>query len=251
MNNFPIGIFDSGVGGLSIFQEVKKELPKESIVYLADRGNFPYGRKTTKQLKKIAKNNVQFLLKKKAKLIVVACNTATVKTLSFLRRKFPQVQFVGLEPAIKPAGLISKKGVLVLASPQASKSKQVKMLIKKYIKNKNIFNIGCLSLVEAIEHNIKKESLKKILKKCIKKEILDRIDVIVLGCTHFPLVKNEIKLWVGKRVKIVDSGKAIVQRIKLLLKTQQAIKENKPFYKFYTTGELNQFGEIKFNKIKT
>jgi len=93
--------------------------------------------------------------------------------------------------------------------------------------------------------------LTKILKKCIKKEILDRIDVIVLGCTHFPLVKNEIKLWVGKRVKIVDSGKAIVQRIKLLLKTQQAIKENKPFYKFYTTGELNQFGEIKFNKIKT
>ena len=210
----PIGIFDSGIGGTSIVREIQKLLPKEFLVYIKDSNNFPYGNKTPEQIRKIAKRNVELLLEQGAKIIVVACNTATVHAISFLRKKFPVIDFVGVEPAVKPAGRISKKGILVLSSPKAAASAQLMELIGEYARGKNVINVGSLELVEAIE---KRRDPTMALQKALSKEVLKEIDVIVLGCTHFPLIKNEIQEFVGPEIKLVDSGEAVARRTKYLL----------------------------------
>lgn len=217
MNNQPIGIFDSGIGGLSVVREIIRLLPKESIIYLADKTNFPYGSKTEDEIKHIAKKNVDWLLSRGAKMIVVACNTATVNAISYLRKKFPTISFVGIEPAVKPASLLAKKGIIILSSPKATKSKQLISLIKKYAKNIKVFNLGSLDLVKAVEENAENHKIKKILKKALTNKILSQTDVIVLGCTHFPLIKEQIQNYVGKGIILVDSGKAVAQRVKEIL----------------------------------
>lgn len=212
-----IGLFDSGIGGKSIEKEIKKLLPEVKTIYLADTKNFPYGEKTPAQIRKIAAANTKYLLARGADLIVVACNTATVHAISYLRRRFPTVPFVGVEPAIKPAGLLAKRGVIIFSSPQATKSKQVTHLIKKYIRGINVFNIGSLDLVRAIENRSSENMIVKILARDLPVEILNQSDVLVLGCTHFPLVKNKIQKYVGEKIKIIDSGEAIARRVKFLL----------------------------------
>ena len=212
-----IGIFDSGIGGLSVKKEIEKLLPEEEIFYLADKENFPYGEKAPSQIRKIAEKNTQYLIDRGAEIIVVACNTATVHAIAYLRKRFPYVSFVGVEPAVKPAGLASKKGVIVLSSPRATRSKQLHKLINKWAKGVKVFNIGSLELVEAVEKKLGSERIKIILGKKLPKKILNQSDVLVLGCTHFPLIKNEIAKYVGKKIKIIDSAEAVAKQVKLKL----------------------------------
>ena len=209
-----IGIFDSGIGGKSIQKEIEKLLPEAKIEYLADKKNFPYGTKSPSQIRKIAKTNTEYLINKGANLIVVACNTATVHAINYLRETFPATTFVGVEPAVKPAGLFGKRGVIILSSPKATQSEQLQTLINKYLIGRKIFNIGSLELVEAVENNSSSETIKTILSKILPVNILKGSDVIVLGCTHFPLIKNEIAKFVGKKIKIIDSGKAVAKQVK-------------------------------------
>jgi len=197
-----IGIFDSGIGGLSVKKEIEKLLPEEEIFYLADKENFPYGEKAPSQIRKIAEKNTQYLIDRGAEIIVVACNTATVHAIAYLRKRFPYVSFVGVEPAVKPAGLASKKGVIVLSSPKATRSRQLHKLFNKWAKGVKVFNIGSLELVEAVEKKLGSERIKIILGKKLPKKILNQSDVLVLGCTHFPLIKNEIAKYVGKKLKL-------------------------------------------------
>jgi glutamate racemase len=216
--NITIGIFDSGLGGTSIQKEIKKALPNINIIYLADTKNFPYGNKTFKKLKEIAIENTKYLISKGAKLIVVACNTATVVAIKTLRNTFPNISFVGVEPAVKPAGLIAKKGIIILSSPKATKSVQLKILIQKFVKKVEVINIGSLDLVLAIEQNKGKNDINKILNRIFPKKVLSKTDVLVLGCTHFPLIKGLIKKHVGPKIKVVDSGAAVARRVKNQLK---------------------------------
>ncbi len=212
-----IGIFDSGIGGLSVKKEIEKLLPEEEIFYLADKENFPYGEKAPSQIRKIAEKNTQYLIDRGAEIIVVACNTATVHAIAYLRKRFPYVSFVGVEPAVKPAGLASKKGVIVLSSPKATRSRQLHKLFNKWAKGVKVFNIGSLELVEAVEKKLGSERIKIILGKKLPKKILNQSDVLVLGCTHFPLIKNEIAKYVGKKIKIIDSAEAVAKQVKLKL----------------------------------
>lgn len=212
-----IGIFDSGIGGQSIRREIKKLLPREEIFYLADKENFPYGEKNPSQIRKIAERNSQCLIDKGAKVIVVACNTATVHAINYLRKKFPNVSFVGVEPAVKPAGLTSKKGIIVLSSPKATRSKQLHKLINEWAKEVKVFNIGSIELVRAVESKLGSEKIKTILKKILPKKILTKSDVLVLGCTHFPLIKKEIREYVGEKIKIIDSGEAVAKQVEKII----------------------------------
>jgi glutamate racemase len=212
-----IGIFDSGIGGQSIRKEIEKLLPKEEIFYLADKKNFPYGEKTPSQIRKIAERNSQYLIDKGAKVIIVACNTATVHAISYLRKRFPNVSFVGVEPAVKPAALASKKGIIVLSSPKATRSKQLHKLINEWAKGVKVFNIGSIELVKVIEDKLGEKKIRIILKKVLPKEILNQSDVLVLGCTHFPLIKKEIKKYIGEKIKIIDSGEAVARQVKIIL----------------------------------
>jgi len=248
MNNKPIGIFDSGIGGLSLIKKIKKVLPKESITYLADNLNFPYGNKTPHQLRIISEKNVKWLLSQKAKLIVIACNTATVNSINYLRSIFPESSFVGLEPAIKPAAKLCKKGIIILSSPKSTTSKQLNLLIKKFAKNKKVFNLGSLKLVRAVEQSCSTAKTSKILKDILLKQTLNRADIIVLGCTHFPLIHDQIQKFVGENIKIIDSGEAVAKRIKTLLKEKKLLsKEEKPKYKFFTSGKKKNIRGITFN----
>lgn len=238
MNKNPIGVFDSGIGGISVVREIKKVLPNESIIYLADKANFPYGKKTVEQIRKISEKNVKWLLRRRVKLIVVACNTATVNAISFLRQKFPLVGFVGMEPAVKPAAKKAKKGIIILSSPKATKSKQLHSLIKKYAKGIRVINLGSLELVAAVEEQWNSEKIETLLRKLIPKIFLNQADILVLGCTHFPLIKKQIQKYVGKDVIVVDSGKAVAKRVKVLLEEKRLLSTTiKPIYAHFTTGK--------------
>lgn len=237
MINNPIGIFDSGIGGLSIFKAIHKLLPKENIIYLADENNFPYGDKSVSNLKKIALKNAQFLIEKNCKLIVVACNTLTVNAIKRLRSKF-SVPFVGIEPAVKPAAAITdNNSILVLSSPKATESNKLKSLIHDYASDVNVYNLGCLGLVNAIESE---SGVEQALKDCIPGDIRNKVDTVVLGCTHFGLVEKEIGDFFGSNVKLIDPGLAVAKQVKRILTQEKDVglnskKQEKSTVLFYNT----------------
>lgn len=212
-----IGLFDSGIGGKSIEKEIKLLLPDVETVYFSDSSNFPYGEKSASELKKIAVKNTRHLLSLGCDLVVVACNTATVNAISHLRKTFPSVPFVGVEPAVKPAGLVSKKGIIILSSPKATGSSQLKGLIKKYAGGVKVLNLGSLELVRAVEEGWGKKKVLSLLTRILPSSLFSDYDVLVLGCTHFPLIGDWIREYVGKGVSVIDSGHAVALRVKSLI----------------------------------
>jgi glutamate racemase len=249
MSDNPIGILDSGTGGLSIVEEIKKLLPEESIIYLADKENFPYGELSPKKIQNLAKKNVEWLLRHRAKIIVIACNTITVNAISHLRKKFPNTSFVGVEPAIKPAAEMSKKGVIILSSPKATSSTQVVKLIDKHANRVKVFNFGSLDLVEAIERE-SKIGVERALAKSLPKEMLKMVDVLVLGCTHFPLAKKQIQEFVGKNVNVIDSGGAVARRVKFVLRQELLLStQDTPTYSYFSTEKSRLQRGVFFEKV--
>lgn len=252
MKNQPIGILDSGVGGLSILREIAKRLPYESIIYIADSKNCPYGDRTSKEIYDLSKKIVKFLLRKRAKLIVIACNTTTVSCLDKLRRDFPKVPIVGTVPVVKTASKLTVNGRIgILSTKQTAGSIYQKNLIKKFAKNLKVINLGTDKLVPIVE-NGKIESLKisKILKEELKSFMDFKIDVLVLGCSHFPFLKREMQKVIGNKIKILDSSGAIARQTKRVLLMENLFSEyNKAKRTFYTTGDIKKFGKVRFKKI--
>ena len=184
--NNKIGILDSGIGGTTILNEIKKLLPNEDIIYYADSKNNPYGSKSDDELYKIVKNVVDFLIKKEVKLIVIACNTATTKCINKLRDNYKNIPFIGTEPAIKVACDNNYKNTLVLATPGTIKSERTQELVNKNKKiNQNIYLLPCDYLANAIERNDSNE-IDSLLYKYLTPYKDKNIDSIVLGCTHYP-----------------------------------------------------------------
>lgn len=205
-----IGIFDSGLGGLSILKEISNRLPYENIIYLADSQNAPYGEKTPKQIVDISVKNTEFLLSKKCKMVVVACNTATTNAIYSLREKF-KIPFVGIEPAIKPAILHSKTArVGVLATRGTLSSALFAKTSKKYKQNTEIIEVVGKGIVEAIENNTSEsKEFEALLHQQLQPFIKAEIDTLVLGCSHYPLIHSHIKKHLGQNVNIIDSGYAV------------------------------------------
>lgn len=216
-NTDPIGFFDSGIGGTSIWTEVNKLLPNENTIYLADSKNAPYGQKSKEEIIHLSEKNVEFLLNNNAKLIVVACNTATTNAIDYLRQKY-KTQFIGLEPAIKPAALNSKTGVIgVLATKGTIDSNLYKSAISTHQNVKIIDQIGfrLVSLIESGEIN--STETYNLLEKYLKPMVTQNIDYLVLGCTHYPYLKSIIKDIIPKSIKIIDSGEAVAKQTKKVL----------------------------------
>lgn len=242
-NNRPIGFFDSGVGGLSILKEVKKLLPLENIIFFADQKNFPYGKKTEQQLNTITKKISDFLLSYNIKILVIACNTATCYSLKYLRSKF-SLPIIGVVPAIKPAAQSSQNAkIAILSTPATSSSFYLENLIKEFARGVNVLKISCGGLEEAIEAS----DHKKItyLVNNYSKEIKNfGADVVVLGCTHYPIVKDKFKEFVGPSIKLVDSATPIAKRIKELLNKSNSYSNAKVDDLFFTTASAQKFSEI-------
>lgn len=216
-NKNPIGLFDSGVGGTSIWKEVHALLPNESTIYLADSKNAPYGQKTQEEIIELSKKNTEFLLDKNCKLIIVACNTATTNAIKVLRATY-DVPFIGIEPAIKPAALHSKtQKIGILATQGTLNSELFHQTVALYSDVKVVEQIG-YDLVTLIEEgNMHSKRMTALLEEYLHPMVDQDIDYLVLGCTHYPYLIPQIKKIIPKHIKIIDSGEAVAKQTKHIL----------------------------------
>lgn len=237
MNN-PIGIIDSGVGGLSIASKLIEKLPDESFIYLADSKNCPYGNKSAKQIFELTQRMVDFLIEKEIKLLIVACNTITVTSIEKLRKKYPKLPIIGIVPVIKTATEKTGSGKIGIFSTIATaKSRYQKDLINKFAKDFQVVNIGSKTLVRLIE-KLDFEAINQVLEKELKIFKLSKIDVLALGCSHFPLIQDQIQQFLPG-VLILDSSDAVIRQTERILKVNKILsKSQKQSYTFYTTGDL-------------
>ncbi|WP_136466138.1 glutamate racemase [Flagellimonas onchidii] len=237
----PIGIFDSGVGGTSIWKEIRKILPLEDTIYLADSKNAPYGSKSEEEILQLSIKNTEYLLEKKCKLIVVACNTATTNAIDELRAKY-EVPFIGIEPAIKPAALRTKtKKVGVLATKGTLTSNLFYNTSKIFAEGIQVFEQEGTGLVELIEAGkVNSEETKKLLVRYIDPMLQNGIDSLVLGCTHYPYLIPVLKKILSTDISIIDSGEAVARQTKAVLDKQgQLASENKtPKHIFYSNTDI-------------
>lgn len=226
MKTNPIGIFDSGVGGTSIFKEIHHLLPMEHIIYLADSKNAPYGEKSKEEIVELSIKNTEFLLRQNCKLIVVACNTATTNAIQELREKYA-IPILGIEPAIKPAALNSKsKTIGILATKGTLSSKLFAQTSDLFTKDTEVVEVVGNGLVKAIESGNKDtEQTFELLKNLLAPMIEKKIDYLVLGCSHYPYLIPQIKKILPKNVTIIDSGEAVARQAKIILKTLGLLEE--------------------------
>lgn len=224
----PIGIFDSGVGGITIWQEVVNQLPNEDSIYLADNKNAPYGFKSRAEVLAYSIKNTKYLLSRNVKLVVVACNTATTIAIDTLREKFPHICFIGVEPAIKPAAILSiKKHIAVLATYNTLHSKEFSRAIKMpYMNNIKLTQIVGKGLVPLIEQNkLDSPQMQSLLHNYTQEMIAADIDQLVLGCTHYPYIKSALQNKLPKHINIIDSGQAVAKQTKYILQTNNLLNE--------------------------
>jgi glutamate racemase len=226
-NNNPIGIFDSGVGGISIWKEIHELLPNENTIYLADSINAPYGQKSKQEIIDLCFKNTELLIKKNCKLIVVACNTATTNAIKQLRAKY-EIPFIGIEPAIKPAAINSKtKSIGILATKGTLSSELFHDTTELYSDNIKITEQVGVGLVELIESgNIDSPEMTSLLNKYLTPMISYNIDYLVLGCSHYPFLIPKIKKMIPNNISIIDSGKAVAKQVQNILDKQKCLSEN-------------------------
>ncbi|PIB28472.1 glutamate racemase [Maribacter sp. 4U21] len=241
MSRLPIGIFDSGVGGTSIWKEIHNLLPNEHYIYLADSRNAPYGEKSPEEILRLSIKNTEFLLDKGCKLIVVACNTATTNAIDYLRKTY-KIPFIGIEPAIKPAALNSKsKRVGVLATKGTLSSTLFHSTAQNHAEGIEIIEQQGKSLVELIEKEaLQSEAIRGLLKEFLEPMIAKDIDFLVLGCTHYPYLIPVLKELLPEHVQIIDSGEAVARQTKAILKKVGNLNSasEKGTHQFFTNGEV-------------
>lgn len=214
----PIGIFDSGVGGLSVAAEIRKLLPWESILYYADTLHCPYGPRPSPEVRQLATEASALLLGQGAKLVVVACNTASSVALSALRSTF-QVPFVGMVPAVKPASLVTRaRKVLVLATAATVEAQVFAELITQFADGIQVHTQTCPGLVDLVESGETAPNLiEPLLRRYLKPVSAHGVDTVVLGCTHFVFLRQAIQRLVGPRVRVIDTGEAVARQVQRVL----------------------------------
>jgi glutamate racemase len=249
MRNRPIGIFDSGVGGLTIYKEIHKLLPHENIIYLADSKNAPYGEKSKEEIIQISVKNTEYLLSRGCKIIVVACNTASTNAVQYLREKF-DVPFIRVQPAIKPAALNSKTKVVgILATKGTLKSELLLETSQRFAQGVEVVEQVGEGLVSMIENgHMYSAEMDILLNKHLRPMLEKNIDFLVLGCTHYPLLTPQIKSIVGDKVSVLDSGEAIARQTKFILEQENLINKDHSEIKraFYTNKDINVLQNILY-----
>jgi len=237
----PIGIFDSGVGGLSVLRAIRAQMPEESVIYFGDQGHIPYGPRPMEQIRNFCEAITKFLLEKNVKIIVVACNTASAAALKYLRERFPDVQFVGMEPAVKPAAEQTFTGkVGVLATPATFQGALYASVVERFANGVELFQNTCTGLVQEIERgNLNGDETRKILNDALSPMLEKNIDTVVLGCTHYPFVIPLVEEIVGEKVRVIDPAPAVAKQVKRLLEAggMKSPLSARGEVKFYTSGE--------------
>nr|WP_299343871.1 glutamate racemase [Allomuricauda sp.] len=249
----PIGIFDSGVGGTSIWKEIRRKLPNEDTIYLADSKNAPYGSKSKEEILNLSIKNVELLLKENSKIIVVACNTATTNAIDHLRKTY-EVPFIGIEPAIKPAALRTQtKKVGILATKGTLSSSLFHNTSKMYAEGITVLEQEGKGLVELIEQGKQNsEEVKQLLCDYLNPMLAAEIDSLVLGCTHYPYLIPALQEILPEHIHIIDSGEAVARQTKAVLEKQGllSLSNTKGASKFYTNGSYEVLQQLVGKQTK-
>jgi glutamate racemase len=237
----PLGVFDSGVGGLSVLKAIRKQLPDEDVIYIADQAHVPYGPRPMQQVRSFSEEITRFLLSQGSKIIVVACNTASASALHSLRQDFPQVPFVGMEPAVKPAAETSRSGVVgVLATPATFQGALYASVIERFARSVTVLQHTCPGLVAQIEAgDLESAKTQAILEDALLPMLTQGIDTVVLGCTHYPFVIPLIEAISGPDVRVIDPAPAVARQVERLLKERDLRSggSSSGSLQVFTTGE--------------
>ncbi|KRL39021.1 glutamate racemase [Liquorilactobacillus uvarum DSM 19971] len=223
--NLPVGVFDSGVGGISVLRNLHQLMPAEDFIFFGDSKNAPYGIKTTEEVKRLSFAIVEHFLRKNVKAIVIACNTATSAAVDDIRVRYPELPVIGLEPAVKPAVERKKNShILVMATPLTLREEKFTELMEKYEKDATLIPVPAPTLVEFVERGeLNSEEVHAYLKKLLTK-YKGKTDAIVLGCTHFPFIKEAVRDVVGPEPFIVDGGPGAARELQRVLKSKDLLR---------------------------
>lgn len=218
-NEAPVGIFDSGVGGLSVLREIRQLLPHESLLYVADSGHVPYGEKSPEYIRERCILITEHLLAQGAKALVLACNTATAAAAADLRERYPQLPIVGMEPAVKPAAAATRSGVVgVLATTGTLKSARFAALLDRFASDVRVVTQPCPGLVECIEAGeLQAPATRELLQRYVEPLLAEGCDTLILGCTHYPFLRPLLHTLVPESVSLVDTGAAVARQLQRLL----------------------------------
>jgi glutamate racemase len=215
----PIGIFDSGIGGLTVLRAIHQLLPDEPLLYLADQAHVPYGPRPLEEVRYFSESITSYLIEQGARLVVVACNTASAAALKHLRATFPEIPFVGMEPAVKPAAEHTHSGVVgVLATPATFQGELYASVVERFGQGVRLIQNTCPGLVAQIENdNLDTFETRQILEGALKPMLEQGIDTIVLGCTHYPFVIPLIQQITGPDVRVIDPAPAVARQVQRLI----------------------------------
>jgi len=232
-----IGVFDSGVGGLTVLREVIRQLPQWDTLYLADSAHCPYGTRPPGEIRQLSEGIARYLVDRGARCIVVACNTASAAALHHLRARFPEVPFVGMVPAVKPAAALTRSGVVgVLATPATLGGQLLSDVVERYAEGVRVLRQACPGLVERIEEgDLEGPATEALLRSYLEPLLGQGADVIALGCTHYPFVAPLIQRLVGPHVRLLDPSEAVARQVGRVLAGAQAGGPGR--HTFLTTGD--------------
>lgn len=230
----PIGFIDSGVGGISVLKKAVRRLPHENFIYYGDSLNAPYGSKPLEEIQRLTFNAVDYLLERKVKAIVIACNTATSAAVHLLRRQYPSLPILGIEPALKPAVEATDSGsIVVMATETTLKERKFAQLMERVARDRHVINMSCPGLVELIEDG-KANSPQTLDYLAAKFSALDmgQVEAVVLGCTHYPFIRCALRRVIGPVPQILDGADGISRHLEQVLTTQDLLSPR------HTYGEI-------------
>jgi glutamate racemase len=245
----PVGVFDSGLGGLSVAREIRARLPHEDVIYFADSAYCPYGIKSPEEIRTRSEMVVGGLIEAGAKVVVIACNTASAMAIFYLREVFPHVSLIGLEPAVKPAVERTRVGkVGVLATPRTVAGERLRWLIETYAAGVAVHRVAATGLVELVERGVLDgPEVEAALKPLLDPMIEVGVDKLVLGCTHYPFLRGPIEQYVGPEVDVIDSGTAIARRLDVVL-TERGLGRvpdgRRGTFRLATSGDPAEVGPV-------
>ena len=243
-----IGVFDSGIGGLSVLRAIRVQLPAQPVLYFGDQAHVPYGARSLEEVRGFSRAVVRCLLDQGARLIVVACNTASVAALHSLREEFPSVPFVGMEPAVKPAAEQTQTGVVgVLATYATFQGEMYASVVERFARGVTLLQDPCTGLVGEIEKgNLDGPETRAILERVLQPMLAKGIDTVVMGCTHYPFVIPLIQEIAGPGVRVIDPAPAIARQTRRLLETHNLLARNdQPAdVHFCTSGSTAGFSKL-------
>lgn len=245
-DNAPIGVFDSGVGGLSVLHEIRARLPRESLLYLADSGHVPYGEKSPEFIRARCRSIAAFLLQQGAKALVLACNTATAAGVAELRELYPHLPLVGMEPAVKPAARATRSGVVgVLATTGTLKSARFAALLDRFASDVRVITQPCPGLVECVEAGeLDTEATRALLQGFVRPLVEQGCDTVILGCTHYPFLKPLLAGLLPATITLVDTGAAVARHLETVLAAHDRLSDSDSAVRFWSSGDPRRLAAV-------